>query len=221
MLLANQQVGEGHQIDHSGIFDGIGKGLGKLAMKPDAFADDLREFPSLGQAFADDHVVDADHGAFDVGDVASEKVRGFDDAGEALGEDGVQGDLAEIVKQSADECLGRSKARLAAVGGFDGFAQKLGAAGHGKRMFPKLRPGKLRLTLIGAGKSFEDRDGQDGAAKGFETKENDGPLEGYGIGVNAGVGAMNELKNSSGEGGVAADEGDDLGDRSLFVGGDL
>jgi hypothetical protein len=221
VLLADQQVSEGHQVDHSWIFDGIGKGLGKLAVKPYAFADDLGQLPPLGEAFADDHVIHADDGALDIGDVASEEVGGFDNPGETLGEDGVQRDLAEIVKQSADESFGRSETGVAAMGGFDRFAQKLGAAGYGERMLPKLRAGKLRLSLAGTGKSFEDRDGQDGAAKGFETKENDGPLQGYGFGVNAGIGAMNELKDSSGEGGVAADEGDNLGDRSLFIGGDL
>jgi hypothetical protein len=88
-------------------------------------------------------------------------------------------------------------------------------------MLPKLRAGKLRLILIGGGKGFEDRDGQDSAAKRFETQKNNSPLQGHGVGVNAGVGAMNELENSSGESGVAADEGDNLGDRSIFIGGDL
>ena len=179
------------------------------------------QFPSLGQPLADDHVVQADHGAFDIGDVAAKQIRGFDDSGEAFGQDRIQSDLAEIVQQSADEGFGRPKTRFASVGRFDCFAEKFGAAGRGKRMLPELGAGKLRLILVGAGKCLEDRNGQDGAAKRFETEKNDGPLECDGIGANARIGAMNELKDSSGQGGIAADQCDDLGDRRLFIGGDL
>lgn len=74
---------------------------------------------------------------------------------------------------------------------------------------------------IGCGKGLENRDGQNGAAEGLETEQNDGPLEGDGFGADAEIGSMDELENSRGQGGVAADQGDDVADGGLFVGGHL
>ena len=68
------------------------------------------KLPSLGQPLADDHVIQADHRALDIGDVSAQQIGRFDDAGKALGQDRVQGDLAQIVEQAADECFRRVEA---------------------------------------------------------------------------------------------------------------
>ena len=49
-------------------------------MEPDAVADDGGQLPPLGQSLADDHVIEADDGAFQIGDVPRQQVGRFDDA---------------------------------------------------------------------------------------------------------------------------------------------
>lgn len=97
MLLADDEVGEGDQVDHPGEFHRVGQRFGKLAVQPDGLADHLRQFPTLGEPFADDHVIEADDRALDIRDVSAQKVGGFNDAGKAFGKDRIEGDFAQIV----------------------------------------------------------------------------------------------------------------------------
>ena len=57
--------------------------------------------------------------------------------------------------------------------------------------------------------------------QGLESQQNDGPLEGHVIGADAEIGSMDELQDSRGQGGIRADQGDDVLNRGLVVGGHL
>ena len=103
MLLADDLVGKGDDVDHPRVFHRRGKGQWILPVQPDAIADYRGKLPLFGKAFPHDHVIEADHAAFDVGDVSAEHVGGFDNAAEALGQDRVQRHFTQIVKQSADK----------------------------------------------------------------------------------------------------------------------
>ncbi len=74
------------------------------------------KLPSFRQPFADDHVVQSDDRPLHIRDVSAEQIGRFDDAGKALGQNRVQGDLAQIVQQPADERFRRAEPRIAAVG---------------------------------------------------------------------------------------------------------
>ena len=61
------------------------QGAGGLSVQPDAVAHVRGQLPSLGQALADDHVIQADHRALDICDVSTKQLCGFDHTTEALG----------------------------------------------------------------------------------------------------------------------------------------
>jgi hypothetical protein len=63
---------------------------------------------------------------------------------------------------------------------------------------------------------LEDRKRQHGVANGFEAEQNHGPLERGDFLRDAGVGAVHQLQDAGGEGGIAADELDDAR-RRLFL----
>ncbi len=103
VLLADEQVGQRDQVHQPAVPHGLGQGGGGLAVQPGDVGDRLRQPPPLAQPLAGRQVVDADDGPLDVGDVAAEQVDALDDPGEALGQRRVQGGLAQVVQQAAQE----------------------------------------------------------------------------------------------------------------------
>jgi hypothetical protein len=109
MQLADEQVGQRHEVHDARLADGGRQRLRELPVQPDRIANEGRKIPALGEALAGDHVVDADHGPLDVGNIAAEQVGRLDDLREALGQRRVERDLADVVKQPTDKGVGGSQ----------------------------------------------------------------------------------------------------------------
>ena len=110
---------------------------------------------------------------------------GFDDPGETLGEDRVQGDFAQIVQQSADKGLGGADTDCRGRGppGLRRAIRRSRRRRWNVSRIPRVR----KCVGIGWGReSFENRDGQDGAAHGVKAEHNHGAVEGVDFAANAG-----------------------------------
>ena len=139
-------------------------------MKPGAVAHDRRKLPALGQPLPNDHVVQADDLALDVGDVAAEQVNGLDHAGEALRQDRVERDLPQVVQQAAEERVGRVDRRLAGRGRRKALGQQFGAAGDRHTMLPELAADTAGGVRPRGREGLEDPRGEDRVAHGLEAE---------------------------------------------------
>jgi hypothetical protein len=67
-------------------------------------------------------------------------------------------------------------------------------------------------------KRLKDRQGEDRAADRLKPQQHDGPLDARDLAANAGVGAVDELKDPAGERGVTLDDLRDLGGAGIGFG---
>jgi hypothetical protein len=183
-------------------------------VEPDDLGDELGEVPGLGEAFSGEGVVDADDATFEVGDVAAGEGGHFDDAGEGFGHDGVEGDLADVVEETADEGVGGVEFRAGFLG------EHFGGGGDGEGVFPEVLAfeeggGGVRGFVGGVLEGFEDLDGEGEVADGFEAEEDDGLLDGSDGDADAGGGGAGEGKEFAGEGLVGGEELDDFLDAGV------
>lgn len=102
MEAAAEALCDGGDGDEAAVWH-LGEGQEGLVVEPDDVLEGVRQPPVFGEAFAGDVVIEAADGLGDVRDVAAFAFGEFDASGEGFGEDVVEGELAEVVKQAAEE----------------------------------------------------------------------------------------------------------------------
>ena len=140
-LLAGQKVGQVHGAHQVAPHKVLRKMVAGLVVQPDDVDQLVGEPPVLGQTLADHRVVKAQNVVLRLGEGDAPALDAADHLVEGLGQDKVQGHLADVVQQSGYESLLRVD-----VPHSPGY--QLGRTGNAQGVLPEGRPVERRSEGI-------------------------------------------------------------------------